>query len=128
MVAFGNRYMQRLDSALERAGSPYRFSGVELIPITDQAELDEIARAMRSPFAGARSQIAQGVALLSMKPEPDYRNTIKDSVSAVASTLMEATGGTVDFRPLLEAFERAHGELHPAFRKSVARSILTCPA
>jgi hypothetical protein len=120
--------MQRLDSALERAGSPYRFSGVELIPITDQAELDEIARAMRSPFAGARSQIAQGVALLSMKPEPDYRNTIKDSVSAVASTLMEATGGTVDFRPLLEAFERAHGELHPAFRKSVARSILTCPA
>jgi len=119
IVRFARQYMTTLDDALEREGSPYRLSGAELVPITDQAELDEIARAIESPFAGARKQIAQAVTLLSLKPTPDYRNTIKESVSAIASTLMEATGSTGDFKPLLDAFEKAHGELHPAFRKAV---------
>jgi hypothetical protein len=120
IVEFGKRFMGDLEGALKRLGSPYRLIGAELVPITGQAELDEVARAMGSPFAGARKQIAQAVTLLSMKPEPDYRNTIKESVSAIESTLMEATGNSGDFKPLLDAFEKAHGELHPAFRKAVS--------
>jgi AbiJ-like protein len=120
ILRFASGYMKELGGVLEREGSPYRFSNSQLVPITSQTELDEVARAMESPFAGARKQIAQAITLLSMKPEPDYRNTIKESVSAIASTLMEATGGSGDFKPLLDAFEKAHGQLHPAFRRAVS--------
>jgi hypothetical protein len=119
ILQFAKQYSKELAQTLEREGSPYRLSDSQLVPITDQTELDEVAIAMQSPFTGARKQIAQAVTLLSMKPEPDYRNTIKESVSAIESALMEATGQSGDFKALLDAFEKAHGDLHPAFRKAV---------
>jgi hypothetical protein len=120
ILRFARGYMKDLDEALECEGSPYRLSDSQLVPIADQTELDEVARAMESPFAGARKQIAQAVTLLSMKPAPDYRNTIKESVSAIESALMEATGQSGDFKVLLDAFEKSHGNLHPAFRRAVS--------
>lgn len=121
IVEFGQRYMAELDRVLAREGSPYRLVRGQLVPITDESELGEVAVAMRSPFAGARAHIEQALKLLSLKPEPDYRNCIKESVSAIESMLMEATGlQKGDLPALLGEFEQRHGSLHPAFRKAVS--------
>ena len=120
LVALAKLYLDDVDRALACSGSPYRLIGTDLVPITDQAELAEVAHAIDSPFDGARRHIAQATTLLSMKPEPDYRNCIKESVSAIESMLMEATGVRKgDFPVLLKAFEQRHCSLHPAFRNAV---------
>ena len=121
IVAFGKEYMVAFDRALSREGSPYRLVNAQLIPITDNSELSEVEVAMNAPFAGARAHIAQAARLLSMKPEPDYRNCIKESVSAIESMLMEATGlRKGDLPVLIKSFEQTHGPLHPAFRSAVS--------
>jgi hypothetical protein len=119
-VLFGRKYLDDVARVLEREGAPYRWLGVELTPITDDTELAEVDRALNSAFAGAREHISQALTLFSLKPEPDYRNTIKESVSAIESALIEATGEKGDFPKLLAAFEHAHGAFHPAFKKAVS--------
>jgi hypothetical protein len=113
---------RELDAALIRDGSPYRRLRGELVPITSESELDEVSGASRSPFFGAREHIRQATHLMSIKPNPDLRNSIKESVSAVESLLREATGLKAEgMSPLLKKFEQLYGELHPAFREAVNR-------
>lgn len=115
------RFIAQVNSALEREGAPYRYVNTELVPITDDNEIAEIEKASVSPFSGARQHIAQSTTLLALKPNPDYRNSIKESVSAIESLLKEATAmKSGDLGQLLTAFEKKHGVLHPAFRKAVS--------
>ena len=41
---------------------------------------------------------------------------------------MEAAGRTSGFKALLDAFKKAHGDLHPAFRKAVDSLIGLAPS
>jgi hypothetical protein len=80
--------------ALESEGSPYRFIGGALTEITDPAEVGAIEEAQRAgdDFAGARTHINRALELLGQRPNPDYRNSISESISAVESTLKALTG------------------------------------
>jgi hypothetical protein len=121
-IALMRDFANALDAALVRDGSPYRLLRGELVPITSKPELDEVTAAYGSPFSGAREHVRQAAHLLSIKPHPDLRNSIKESVSAVESVLREATGLKADnMAPLLKAFENQYGALHPAFRDAVGK-------
>ncbi len=67
--------------------SGYRFVGGELAPLSSPAEVAAIEEALattsRTGLAGAHAHIASALRLLAKRPEPDYRNSIKESVSAV---------------------------------------------
>ena len=73
----------------EREMSGYRFISGTLAPISNPAETTEIAGAIemtsRIGLDGAHHHIQTALALLAKKPEPDYRNSIKESISAVES-------------------------------------------
>jgi hypothetical protein len=66
--------------------------------------------------------IENAAAMLAQRPEPDYRNSIKESVSAVESLLQEATGLKGERLPkLLEGFETKYNvDLHGAFKSAIA--------
>lgn len=119
---FRNEYLEQLGRVLEKYGAPYRLRSGQLIPITDPAELAEIVKATQTRFQAARDHIAQATRLLSLKPQPDYRNCIKESVSAVESVLKEATGLNMNnIVALLNEFERAYPPaFHQAFRNAVS--------
>lgn len=121
MHKFVGSYMTELNRTLVREGAPYRLVNAELVPITDDREIAEVSMAISTQFSGARQHIAQAATLLAMKPIPDYRNSIKESVSAIESVLKEITSTKhADLPQLLTAFENKHGALHPAFRKAVS--------
>lgn len=120
-TTFG-KFVRDLGQALERSGSPYSLVNYEFVPITSKDEISEVVQAMQVPFEGARTHIEQALRLLSLKPEPDYRNSIKESVSGVESALKEATGiKNADLPALLKAFESKHKhDFHPAFRNAIS--------
>ena len=79
---------------LSKEGSAYRFVGHEIAPISNEMELSvvESATQLSHPFLGAAQHIAQAVTLLSDRKSPDFRNSIKESISAVESAVRVATG------------------------------------
>ncbi len=64
-----------------------------LTQITDQLEINEVseAQAQSDRFSGARQHIASALQLFGLRPEPDYRNAIKEAISAVESTVKVLT-------------------------------------
>jgi hypothetical protein len=92
-----NRYVvarPEVNSVLTRFGSGYRFVGSSLAPITNEHELAAIEHAVAAaePFPGAVAHLQAAVAKLAEKPEPDYRNSIKESISAVESVVKTVSG------------------------------------
>ncbi|WP_427311028.1 AbiJ-NTD4 domain-containing protein [Cupriavidus sp. H39] len=87
--ADSRRFVVSINSALESECSGYRFVGGVLCPVTSSDELSSIDEAIRctaaSRLQGAQAHIKTALSLLSKKPEPDFRNSIKESISAVES-------------------------------------------
>ena len=101
----------RLNAVFELEGSPYRFLAKVLSPITDPRELEAIAEAQQQGdrFAGARTHITEALRMLGQRPQPDYRNAIKEAISAVESTLKLLTAENhADLAGALREFRRTH--------------------
>jgi hypothetical protein len=95
-----------------------------LLPITNEHELAEISRAIESlPFADARTHIETAAQLLAARPEPDHRNSIKESISAVESLLWETIGHKGEkMIVLLSEFEKKYGvDVHESFKQMVVK-------
>jgi hypothetical protein len=77
------------NSVLEREMSAYRFVGEHLSPITDATQLSEVEEAMKAAefpsLGGAAAHLDAALAKLADRKKPDYRNSIKESISAVES-------------------------------------------
>jgi AbiJ N-terminal domain 4 len=109
--------VKELNGYLEREMSGYRAIGTQIVPITSPSEIAAIEEASRakSGFAGVAEHIDSALTLLGKKPEPDYRNSIKESVSAVEAVAKLLTGeksGGID--KAIAILERK-GALHPSF-------------
>lgn len=77
--------------------SGYRFVGNELAPLSSPAEVAAIESALaitsRTGLVGAHAHIESALQLLGKRPDPDYRNSIKESISAVEA-LAKQLGAT----------------------------------
>lgn len=76
-----------INSILARELSGYRSINLQLVPITNESEVASVQQAASNPsnsrFAGASEHINTALSLLGKRPDPDYRNSIKESISAV---------------------------------------------
>src|SRR5271157_1397824 len=84
-----NEIRKRCNEILERELSGYRFVGDYLAPITTETELKEIEEVLgvseENQLNGVKEHVSAALAKLSDRKEPDYRNSIKESISAVES-------------------------------------------
>ena len=88
------RQLDLANTLLNKEGSAYRFVDSVLVPITNDEELAAIEAALQhsGPFDVASQHIKQAVTLLSDLDNPDARNAIKESISAVESAVGVASG------------------------------------
>lgn len=79
---------------LEREFSGFRLIDGEFAPITDSNELTSIKDAIDSTdsLPNIKKHLQSAASLLSQKPEGDYRNSIKESISAVEGICKVLTG------------------------------------
>lgn len=117
---FGARgsFSDRVSFFLEREKSGYRILNDKFAPITDSVELVAIsdAASLGPKFSGAREHIQSAIALFSKKPRADYRNSIKESISAVEAAARVVTGNPK--ATLGEALKVLSGKIaiHPAMK------------
>src|SRR5882672_2692212 len=71
---------------LEREMSGYRIVSGQVVDITGEQEIAMLDEALRDTrFAGTASHLQRALELFSDRDHPDYRNSIKESISAVES-------------------------------------------
>lgn len=92
---------------LEREFSAYRFINGKLAPITNSIEIEGITNALKetgkySAFEGSNIHLVASLKFLSNKPIPDYRNSIKESISAVEAIVRTIHGTSKDFAPAMD--------------------------
>ena len=76
---------------LERERSAFRFAGSQLVKISDEESLIEVESAMVSASNGVQIHISTAAKHYSNSP-PDYRNSIKESISAVEAAVFFLLG------------------------------------
>ncbi len=68
---------------LESENAAYRIVGNEVIEITDEIEINSVESAINIPLKSVSTHLKRALELLSDRKKPDYRNSIKESISAV---------------------------------------------
>lgn len=99
----------------------YRFINGVISPITDEIERKEIEDAFTMQYKGARSHLEKSLGFLSDREKPDYKNSIKESISAVESICKIIVGkgnATLgDALKILESKNGLKGQLKSGFEK-----------
>ena len=80
-------FITSCNHVLEREVSAYRFVGVQIADLTSAEEIESIEQAMdlSGPLKPVSAHLGQALKLLADRKAPDYRNSIKESISAVES-------------------------------------------
>jgi len=81
------QFIQFCNSLLERERSAYRFAGGRITQITSEVEISEMEEAIETsrPLKGVNAHLKTALDFLADRKSPDYRNSIKESISAVES-------------------------------------------
>lgn len=114
------RFIEQCNSYLERESSAYRFVNGLISEITSAEEISEVEAAIAEAdrLVGVKTHIKAALALLSDRRNPDYRNSIKESISAVESLAKYLAGedsGTLG--QILKELEKSK-KLHPALKSA----------
>lgn len=114
------RFMKMCNSVLERELSGHRFVGGKITQITPEEEISAIEKALDipDPFKGPRMQIKSALDKLSNRKSPDYRGSIKDSISAVEGLVRIVTGESSFKKGLKKIEEKSKVTLHPALKEA----------
>lgn len=85
-------FIFELNSEFARLNFAYRIINKEIVEITSQEEIVAIETALAESTGTVRRHINEALKLLSQRPTPDCRNSIKESISAVEAFCREKTG------------------------------------
>lgn len=106
------------NSFLDREKSAYRFLNGKITEISSNEEIEEIESAISkaTPYYEVREHLKSAISLLSDKENPDYRNSIKESISAVESLCRKVCNNEkVTMESALDILE-GRGVLQPAWK------------
>jgi AbiJ-like protein len=120
-----DRAIALANAALQREHSGFRFIAGELTrnihPVEAAAVEEARDRAATSGFDGVRQNIDQALALFGKRPEPDFRNAIKEAMSAVEGAVKliqgQKTGGLAAALDALSERVEIHGALKAGLKQ-----------
>jgi len=88
---------KHFNEVLKRENAAYRFINEKLAPVTNSSEIEEIQKAIDdsgsfTSLEGCNIHLNEALNKLSDKQNPDFRNSIKESISAVESLVKVISG------------------------------------
>jgi hypothetical protein len=111
-----------INDELSRKLSGYRFVGGVITDITSKQEIELLEETLNDDtFPAVKSHLRRALELLSDKQNPDYRNSIKESISAVESLAQAITGDPkATLGKALDKLEMCGKKIkiHPALRSA----------
>lgn len=85
-------FVDLLNKEFERLNFGYRIIHSLVTEITSKLEIETIEKALEDNKNNVRMHLNKALKFLSMRPTGDYRNSIKESISAVEALNREITG------------------------------------
>ena len=86
------RFVDLLNSEFERLNYAYRIVGEEIVEITSEQEIQTIETAINKSPRNVQIHLNSALEKYAQRPIGDYRNSIKESISAVEAFCREKTG------------------------------------
>ena len=106
---------KNVNRILEEENVGYRLILGVFSGITNETEVNAIKEIEKIPFNRSKRHIEKAIQHLSDRKNPDYHNSIKESISAIESLIKEATkNDTATIQKIDQSFT-----LHPAFAKAI---------
>lgn len=112
---------KHVNAVMQREITAYRVINNQFIPVTDDMEISALSEALcnNDKFSPVSTHISSALALLSNRQQPDFRNSIKESISAVeamARILCNNNHATLgDALAVLNKTHNLHGALEKGF-------------
>ena len=93
-----------------------------LVPVSDDLETKEISDAVQTPYENVRKHLDKALQLIANRDNPDYENSIKESISAVEAMCSVILGKSGTLGSALKKLEKdnsitIHPALYEAFNK-----------
>jgi AbiJ N-terminal domain 4 len=115
-------FAEHCNASLERENSAYRFIGGEIAPLTSEHDIAAVEMALTATqrIATVHEHLNAALRLLADRASPDYRNSIKESISAVEALCRLITGDPT--ATLGKALARIESRiaLHGAFKQALS--------
>lgn len=80
-------FRKKINKVLEEEMSGYRFIDEYIAPIIDEVEILEVEQAINCQYEGVKKHLSNALEHLSDRVNPDFINSIKESISSVESIL-----------------------------------------
>lgn len=114
-----SKLVEEVNFILERELAAYRFIGGVFTGITDKQEIEMLTNAVDDrDFPAVSSHLKRALSLMSNKESPDYRNSIKESISAVESLAKAITNKPKATLGEALVILESSNNLHAALKKS----------
>lgn len=116
----GRGFTYKCNLVLEKEVSGYRLINDEIVQITSEEEIQEIKDALinTDEWQSVSTHLNSALGLLADRKNPDYRNSIKESVSAVESFCKIITqDDKATLGKALSEIEKSH-KLHSSLKKA----------
>ena len=99
-------FVEQLNFEFKRLNFAYRVVNTEIVEITSDEELAAVESSMKDSPHNIRMHLSKALELYAQRPTGDYRNSIKESISAVEAYCREVTGE----KTLGEALNKINGK------------------
>ncbi len=117
------KYTRAFNNMLKRGLSGYRFISDTITPTTSEEEVASIETSLKLDgiFAPVEVHLNQALKLLSDRQQPDYKNSVKESISAVESMASLIAGrNKAELAPALDRIKSKLG-MHTAFADALKK-------
>ncbi|HEV2739863.1 MAG TPA: hypothetical protein VGU66_14900 [Candidatus Elarobacter sp.] len=113
-------YIKAVNAVLSREMSAYRVVAGQLQTVIDEVEIASIEEAISGGGDTVRVHITTAIKYLSDRSAPDYRNSIKESISAVEAAVRDYTGGEETLGAAIAKIQKTQ-PMHPAFASALSK-------
>lgn len=117
-------FILEINEILKQERSAYRVISEKVTEITSEQEIQSIENALENTnsYSGVQQHLNQALKLMSDRQNPDYRNSIKESISAVESICKIVTNDEkATLGKALKIIEDKFGLHHPALKGSLSQ-------
>ena len=105
----------------EQENVGYRFVKGKIVAISDKIEIETVEKAYTNPYKGPRAHIQKALGFLSDRRKKDYKNSIKESISAVESICKIITNkDNYSLGQALNSLEKSGVSLHKSFKLALS--------
>ncbi len=113
-----DEFTKAINVTLEREFSAWRLINGRIVEISAPEEVAEVNAALVDPSAAVRTHVTAALDLLSDRKSPNYRNSIKESISAVEAVVNDINGAS---GTLGTALKKLGVNAHPALENALSK-------